>query len=332
MYEFNKLVSTHFWMTGEFEFLEKLRRRFSLSKIGDDCAVLPKDEKTDLVITADLLVEDIDFRLDWTTPEFLGHKVLAVSLSDIAAMGADPKWAMLSVGIPKIIWNSDFIDRFYDGWFSLADEFNVELVGGDVSRSPDKLVIDSIAIGHVPKGEALMRSGAKTGDSIFVTGRLGGAAGGLRLLEDKALTSNAGAEGEIDLIQRQLQPTPQVCDANLLIKTHIVTSMIDISDGLSSDLMHICNDSLVGAKIYADRIPVDDNLEIVCTSCDEKLEVAINGGEDFELLFTVSKENIPRLENRDVTQIGEITANIGIIELIRDGKAEILMPKGYRHF
>jgi len=120
----------------EFEFIQNIKTKFSLTKIGDDCAILPKDDKTDLLVTADLLVEDIDFRLEWTTPELLGHKALAVSLSDIAAMGGDPRWSMLSIGIPERLWNSDFVDRFYDGWFELARKFDVDLVGGDVSRTP----------------------------------------------------------------------------------------------------------------------------------------------------------------------------------------------------
>ena len=130
-------------------------KRFNLAKIGDDCAVLPKDEQTDLVITTDLLVEDIDFRLDWTTPEFLGHKSLAVSLSDVAAMGAKPVWSMLSIGIPTKIWKTNFVDKFYEGYFELAKKFDVEFVGGDVSKTPDKIVIDSIVAGEVEKGKAV---------------------------------------------------------------------------------------------------------------------------------------------------------------------------------
>jgi thiamine-monophosphate kinase len=177
----------------EFEFIEKLKNKFptfrnpqssSLVGIGDDCAVLPKDSKTDLVITADLLVEDIDFRLSWSKPEFIGHKALAVSLSDVAAMGAKPAWAMLSIGVPASIWKTDFVEKFYDGWFRLAEKFQVELIGGDVSKTPDKIVIDSIVAGGVKKNKAILRSGAKVGDLIFVTGNLGGAAAGLKLLEE----------------------------------------------------------------------------------------------------------------------------------------------------
>ena len=142
-------------MVSEFQFIENIKSRYSLDKIGDDCAVLPKDADTDLLLTADMLVEDIDFRLDWTTPEFLGHKALAVSLSDIAAMGGTPRWAMLSIAIAENLWKTDFLERFYAGWHMLADEFDVELVGGDVSRSPDKLVIDSIVGGEVTRGTGI---------------------------------------------------------------------------------------------------------------------------------------------------------------------------------
>src|SRR5690606_17411987 len=147
------------------------------------CAVLPFDGENDLLITSDLLAEDIDFRLDWTTPELLGHKALAVSLSDIAAMGGEPSWALLSIGVPENLWDGDFLDRFYEGWHFLAHQHGVELIGGDVSRVGDKLVIDSTVLGKVARGKAIPRSGAKVGDAIYVTGSLGGAAAGLRLLE-----------------------------------------------------------------------------------------------------------------------------------------------------
>ena len=216
MYVFNALVSTAICMVSEFQFIENLKSKYSLDKIGDDCAVLPKDAKTDLLLTADMLVEDIDFRLEWTTPEFLGHKALAVSLSDIAAMGGEPKWAMLSIGVPENLWNTAFIDRFYEGWFAIANEFGVELVGGDVSRSPDKVVIDSIVGGEVAKGKAILRSTAKPGDLIFVTGTLGGAAGGLKLLERGFLYTKEIREHTSDLLLRQLKPQPQLNIAKLL--------------------------------------------------------------------------------------------------------------------
>ncbi len=318
-------------MVSEFQFIENLRSKYSLDKIGDDCAVLPKDQKTDLLLTADLLIEDIDFRLEWTIPEFLGHKALAVSLSDIAAMGGKPTWAMLSLGVPKNLWKTDFIDRFYVGWFDLANEFGVELVGGDISRSPDKLFIDSIVGGEVAKGKAIRRSGAKPGDKIYATGALGGAAGGLKLLEGGFEYIDLGGSPTEDAILGQLYPSPQLEIANLLLNLNLATAMIDISDGLSSDLEHICRASSVGAKINASKVPVDECLlhffpPEVC------LEMALNGGEDFELLFTVDQNNISSLKSIDAVCIGEVTEKTGVMELISDGKSRKLLPKGYRHF
>ena len=244
-------------MKTEFEFIKSLQEKFALTKIGDDCAVLPKDSKTDLVITTDLLVEDIDFRIEWTKPEFLGHKALAVSLSDVAAMGAKPVWSMLSIGIPEKIWKTDFVEKFYDGYLNLAKNFGVELVGGDISKSPDKIVIDSIVAGETKKGKAVLRSGAKVGDLIFVTGKLGGAAAGLKLLETGETYEKSKYK---KLIERQLKPHPQTEIGQILGEKNLATAMIDLSDGLSSDLFHICRASKVGAKIYAEKIPIESEI------------------------------------------------------------------------
>lgn len=318
-------------MVTEFQFIDGLRSKYELERIGDDCAVLPKDAETDLLLTADILVEDIDFRLSWTTPELLGRKALAVSLSDIAAMGGKPIWAMLSLGVPENVWESDFVDRFYAGWFEIANEFGVELVGGDISRAPDKLVVDSIAGGEVPKGKAIMRSGARPGDVIYLTDMLGGAAGGLKLLERGLEIKSNSDDATANLILQQLNTTPQLLIANLLQQLNIATSMIDISDGLSSDLAHLCRESSAGAKIYLDRLPINGDLQNYFPSND-CLEMALHGGEDFELLFTVNEKNISLLKDLPVTRIGEITENVDLIELIRDGKSELLQPKGYQHF
>ncbi len=329
----------------EFQLIEKLKKKalaFNKSPdsvrigIGDDCAVLPKDSKTDLVVTTDLLVEDIDFRLSWSKPEFIGHKALAVSLSDVAAMGAKPVWAMLSIAIPANVWKTDFVEKFYDGWFRLAKKFGVQLIGGDVSKTPDKIVIDSIVAGEVKKGKAVLRSGAKVGDLIYVTGSLGGAAAGLELLEEKVSYDSADKIWQKNLLLKQLQPFPQVSDGLFLRENGLATAMIDLSDGLSSDLAHLCRASRIGAKIYADKIPFHKNLGSITKSFREKINYALNGGEDFELLFTVNpkinfeKQSVP--ENRSFFCIGETTANAGIIELSIENKIEILQPKGFRHF
>jgi thiamine-monophosphate kinase len=303
--------------------------------IGDDCAVLPKDSKSDLVMTTDLLVEDVDFRLKWTKPEFLGHKALAVSLSDIAAMGAKPVWAMLSIGIPKTIWKTDFVEEFYEGWFDLANKFGVELVGGDVSKTPDKIVIDSIAAGETKKGKAVLRSGARAGDLVYVTGELGEAAAGLKLLESGENHENSTHKS---LLLRQLAPNPQIEIGKILGEKNLVTSMIDLSDGLSSDLFHVCAASKTGAQIFADKIPSffsGENLREIFNPAEIN-NFIFNGGEDFELLFTINPKKKfqleKALENHKISRIGEITANVEMIELVSTEKSEILQPKGFRHF
>lgn len=310
-------------MPKEFEFINKIRNQFSLEKIGDDCAVLPKNETHDMLITSDLLVEDIDFRRSWMIPKFLGHKALAVSLSDIAAMGGKPLYSMLSIGIPQDIWKTDFVDEFYEGYLSLANNFGVELIGGDVSKSPDKIVIDSTVVGEVENGKAILRSGAKIGDLIYVTGELGGAIAGLKLLENQ--TDNFD-----ELKLKQLKPFPRIKESQSLVK--LINSMIDISDGLSSDLRHICESSQVGAKIYADKIPLDKNLKNFINDFSEQLYFALNGGEDFELIFTVNPKKKLQKNFHHFYCFGEITANVGIIELIDQKKTTILETKGYQHF
>lgn len=306
-------------MKSEFELIDLLKIKASkLNKainktdsrsvigIGDDCAVLPKDERTDLVVTTDLLIENVDFRLKWSKPEFIGHKALAVSLSDIAAMGAKPVWAMLSIGIPGKIWKTDFVEKFYDGWFALAAKYGIKLVGGDVSKTPDTIVIDSIAAGETAKGKAVLRSGAKPGDLIFVTGSLGGAAFGLQRLEAGEKYEDSPFQNEL---LRQLAPNPQTETGRIIGENNLATAMIDLSDGLSSDLAHLCRASGVGAKIYSEKVPVDENIKKFTTrnrkfanshklknEYTEEMNFALNGGEDFELLFTVNPKKISALE------------------------------------
>jgi thiamine-monophosphate kinase len=313
----------------EFEFIDHIKSKYNLTRLGDDCAVLPKDGQTDQLITTDMLVEDIDFRLEWTTPEFLGHKALAVSLSDIAAMGGDPQWAILSIAVPERLWGPDFLNRFYEGWMALAREFSVELAGGDVSRAPDKLVIDTMVGGIVPKGKAILRSGARPGDGIYVTGTLGGASGALKLLENGAGPAKDADQTTRKLLLKQLKPAPQVDTGKLLRSLDVVTSMIDLSDGLSSDLGHICNQSGVGAEIDAELIPIDPLLRDRFPVHDA-LEMALNGGEDLELLFTTVREDLVAAAV-DATRIGTISQG-GPVFLCTDGQKIRLPARGYKHF
>ena len=207
----------------EFDFIKKIRDQADqrgassglLRGIGDDAAVFRSFDGTDVVISTDLLVEGIDFRRYTTQPHQLGHKALAVSLSDIAAMGARPRWTLLSIGVPNDIWDTGFIDSFYEGFFRLADRFGVKLVGGDLSRTPEQIVINSIALGECVSKREVFRTGANPGDQIYVTGFLGDAAAGLRLIERGARVhsdnpSIADTNSVDHLLLRHLQPEPRV--------------------------------------------------------------------------------------------------------------------------
>src|ERR1044071_9036969 len=173
-------------MRSEFDFINSIRNRVTSSVvtgIGDDAAVFRSNSGKETIVSVDLLIEDIDFRRTTTPPYLLGHKARAVSLSDLAAMGSRPLSSLISIGVPEDVWESDFMDRFYDGWLDLANRYGVQLIGGDTSRTNERVVIDSIAIGECSAGMAVKRSGASPGDQIFVTGSLGAAAAGLRLIE-----------------------------------------------------------------------------------------------------------------------------------------------------
>lgn len=313
----------------EFDFIRNLKNRRSLNFVGDDCAILPKNPADDLLITSDALVEEIDFRLDWASPEQIGYRALAVSLSDIAAMGGNPTFAIVSIGLPSALWQAKFMDRFYDGWFELATKFDVVLAGGDISRTPAKVFIDSVVLGDVPAGRAIRRSGAEPGHFVYVSGPLGSAAAGLRKLVAGERFNQAAPD---PLIERHLRPMPQVQLGQQLAASGLVSSMIDLSDGLSSDLAHICRSSNVGAKIVANDVPFSADLMEFAGSIETMLDLTLNGGEDFELLFTSPEADLAERLGVDIFRIGEITANPGVIEIERGDKVELLPPGGFHHF
>lgn len=371
---------------GEFELIKRIRRRASVQMdadedsssafgltprapllvgIGDDAAILGQSGRSETVITTDLLVEEIDFRLETMPPRFLGHKALAVSLSDIAAMGARPRWSLLSIGIPRKVWRSSFVDDFYEGFFSLARRHGVTLIGGDVSRTPERIVVDSIALGEVARGRAILRAGASPGDHIFVTGTLGGSAAGLRLLADGARLQGLHARSREDnwrsperaarslergagsgaartieaLLLCHLRPEARVEWGALLAAERLATAMIDLSDGLSSDLAHLCRESGVGAVIEASRVPVNPlamRLGHLHHLEPDPLALALDGGEDFELLFTVSPRRLkglpPEVCGVPATYIGDVTNQAGRV-MLRDGaRQRRLRAGGFSHF
>ena len=348
----------------EFDFIRRLREqirsrlrspRLSVG-IGDDAAVIRQYSDRDFVLTTDLLVEGIDFYPQTTSPQLLGHKALAVSMSDIAAMGARPRWALASVGFTKDVWDTNFKDEFFAGYLALADRFGVTLAGGDVSAS-QQIVIDSILAGEVMSGRAVLRSTAQPGDQIFVTGSLGGAAAGLKLIELGAhVRSPSVSEGNVSqqatdgrpqedsdddaihsLLLRQLSPQPRVGWGIVLGEEQLATSMIDISDGLSSDLRHLCDESKVGAVIDAASLPLDENVVQLCgRRALDPLALALHGGEDFELLFTVAPENVARLPKRvddvPISRIGEVGDTPGRVRVSEQNRIWELAPQGFEHF
>jgi thiamine-monophosphate kinase len=381
----------------EFDFIRALREQTRsrkrstrvLTGIGDDAAVLCQNPNRDLVVSTDLLVEGVDFHRQTAPARMIGHKALAVSLSDMAAMGARPLWSTLSFAMPPDIWKTDFKERFVEGYFELADQYGVTLVGGDLSESNAGVVIDSMMLGEVTSGTAVLRSGARPGDQIFVTGTLGGAAAGLKLLEVGARVSagqGSGVRGqesepgadnslspweragvrvrsiatgsighqeadgrrqefiersEDDSIQavllRQLQPSPRVGWGLVLGEEQLATAMIDLSDGLSSDLRHLCNESNVGALIQSAALPINEDVRRLCgRRALDPLALALHGGEDFELLFTVRPADVARLPKRvdgvSVSRIGEIDGLPGSIRVKERDRLWDLAPQGFEHF
>src|ERR1041384_1760282 len=332
----------------EFDFIDALRQRAGaaghslVAGIGDDAAVVRSTAGKETVITADLLVEDIDFRRTTTPPFLLGHKALAVSLSDIAAMGARPLWSMVSIGVPEEVWQTDFVERLYDGLLDLANHYGVQLIGGDTSRTNERIVIDSIVSGECAAGMAVMRSGARAGDQVFVTGSLGAAAAGLRLIERGAHLAEQNLADDdsqkLDhILLRQLRPDPRVGWGIVLGEERLATSMIDLSDGLSSDLNRLCAAGNVGALIDSALLPIDNYVtELFGRRALDPLQLALHGGEDFELLFSVKPEDVPRLPRRvdgvEIKRIGQITAVHEGVKITEGTRIWELRPGGWKHF
>ena len=340
---------------GEFDFISHIRRQTTskarglVRGIGDDAAVIENSSASHLLVTTDLLVEDVDFRRANFGPADIGHKAVAASLSDIAAMGARPRWALLSIGVPREIWERPrYVATLYRGAERLASLHGATVIGGDVSRTPERIVIDSIVIGEAAPGRAVLRSGARPGDQIFVTGTLGGAAAGLRVFEHAATLPTAAARTFVrsfpELTLRQRTPAPRVEWGALLGERALATAMIDLSDGLSSDLAHLCRESGAGALVEAAGLPVNSHVGRAPASRHafaralkaDAHALALHGGEDYELLFTVRPSDLVRLPKKlggvPVTRIGEITDARRGVRLLRDGREEILTPSGFEHF
>lgn len=299
------------------------RRAFTGVGIGDDCAVLRIPAGHEALITTDFSLEGIHFRREWHAPEVIGHRCLTRGLSDIAAMGGQPIAAFLSLALPRNL-PQHWVDRFFDGLLHLAAAFQMTLAGGDVAQSPGGILIDIVVLGSSPKGKAVLRSGAKAGDHIYVTGELGGSAAALKLLiaSRKLLPAN---------FPQHFYPPPRIAVGAFLRKTRTASAMIDLSDGLSTDLAHICEESGVGAEIWAEAIPL---ASVGKPAHQVDLQSALHGGEDYELLFTApSSTRVPsQIGDVAITQIGQITRGKRVILLNEQGVGVKLLPAGWEHF
>jgi thiamine-monophosphate kinase len=293
--------------------------------IGDDASVLRVPKNHEILVTTDFSLEGVHFRREWHPPESLGHRCLARGLSDIAAMGGEPIAAFLSLALPRKL-QQRWVDRFLKGLLVLANRHNVKLAGGDTAASPTGVLADILVIGSVPRGQALVRSGAKPGDRIYVTGDLGGSAAVLDQLF-------SGRKSNLQFLKRSRHffPEPRINVGRVLREKQIATSMIDLSDGLSTDLAHICEESGCGAEIRQELIPLAKAGK-PAHEVDPKL--ALHGGEDYELLFTASpKTSVPRkIAGVPVSQIGIITRGNRRSLIPAAGANVEFEPHGWEHF
>lgn len=331
---------------GEFGLIDHLTKDFPISNtetklgVGDDAAVLTFGDK-DVVVTTDLLLEGIHFDLRYVPLQHLGYKSAIVNFSDIYAMNARPRQITVSLGVSSR-FTVEHLEQLYAGIRRACEIYGVDLVGGDTSASATGLVISITCIGDIDKGAEVKRSGAKSTDIICVSGDLGAAFMGLQLLERE----NAVAAGQKDfqpdfagkeyILERQLKPEARKDIIEMLKKEGIKpTSMIDVSDGLSSELLHICKSSNVGCRVYEDKIPIDYQTALMAEEFNMNLvTVAMNGGEDYELLFTVPLTDHEKIEKmQGVKMIGYITApELGAALVTRDGGEIPIKAQGWNAF
>jgi thiamine-monophosphate kinase len=332
---------------GEFGLIDRLTTGFTAVNpstkmgVGDDCAIVSYGDKCDVVITTDLLVEGIHFDLMYCPLKHLGYKAVMVNLSDIYAMNASPKQITVSVAV-SAKFSVEALELLYEGIALACKNHSVDLIGGDTSSSMTGMTISITAVGEVIKDKAVKRSGAKPNDLVCVSGDLGGAYMGLQILErEKHVYTKTGSqspklEGYDYVLERQLKPEARKDIIERLAKYKVCpTSMIDISDGLSSELLHICKKSAVGCKVYSDKIPVNENTAKVATEFNiDALTAALSGGEDYELLFTVDINDFHKISMvTDVTIIGSITkADEGAHLITKQGEKIALIAQGWNGF
>ena len=327
---------------GEFGFIKKISRGCLIrpdnivKAIGDDAAAFMTEPGRLSLITTDLLVERIHFLRDAISGFDLGYKSLAVNLSDIAAMGGTAREAFISIAIPDDC-HLDYLEAIYSGIKDLAAGFDVNVLGGDTTHSKVDLIINIVVQGIVSKEELLCRDAARPGDVIFSTGFLGDSKAGLHLTLNEIA---ADTETIAALLKAHRVPEPHLRQGRFLARQGGVHAAIDTSDGLSSDLAHIAEESRVGARLYADKIPISQNLKDFCIRFDfDSIDYALSGGEDYTLLCTIAPQNADKIASafekefkRPLFAIGEITSKEQIELVYPDGETKPLTPTGWDHF
>lgn len=326
---------------GEFALIARLERRFArpgggvIRGIGDDTAALQVTPGRLLLATTDAAIEGVHFRRETTTANLLGRRALAVNLSDIAGMGGVPRWALVSMSLPPETLLS-YVEALADGLAEEADQFGVTLVGGNLARSPERIVLDVSLLGEVEPEVVRYRNGAKPGDRVLVTGTIGDSAGGLAVLSGAARDGFAEADY---LVARHRLPTPRLTAGRTIALSGAATAMMDLSDGLASDLGHLCAASGVGALVEADRLPVSPALrELGRATRRDPLEWAVRGGEDYELLVTAPEDRVTALISAvesvgvALTDIGQVTDGRDVALSWPDGRRSALGDVSWHHF
>lgn len=328
---------------GEFGLIARLttgleqRPDVALS-VGDDAAVLALPPGADLVATCDAQVAGQHFILGSATPEEVGHKALAVNLSDIAAMGAEPRWALISLLLPDDL-DVETLDGIYAGMRALAREYAVALVGGNVAATSGPLTLDITLLGSVARGKALTRSGAQVGDVLAVVGTLGAAAAGLLALVTHPEQGSLSPAVRSRLREAQFAPMPQIVAGRVLAGSGAITALVDVSDGLAADLGHLCERSEVGARVDAARVPIDPAAGVVAEAYGRSaLDFALYGGEDYALVCSVRPDAFEhargavRAVGSDLVPIGAILpASDGMVLRLPDDSRYPLSPRGWDH-
>ncbi len=319
---------------GEEALIEHLAEKFRLPTsgngivvgIGDDAAVLDLGGPMLTIITADMLAEGTHYRLDLITPYQLGWKSVASNISDVAAMGGLPSWTLVSVGL-KPDTDIDFVDEMYRGIIECSERFENKVIGGDTISVERGSVIGICQMGKVEPDLVARRSGARPGDRILVTGWLGNSRGGLELLLKFGMEEAARLHGW--LVSEHLMPVPRVHEARAAVKTNAVRAMMDVSDGLGADLPKLCKASGVGAVVYASKLPISSDLQSAAEILGKNtIDLVVSGGEDFELLMAVGKDDVEKVVSTIKENTGARVSEIG--EFTEDKTVEIVMPDGSR--